>query len=94
MSSEGGFEAVCKEKRWSKIATRMGFPAGKGIGSLLRSHYEKILYPYELFQTGASLSVSFTWHTDTRGTVNDILTGMVIKYINATVTGMKIKKKN
>ncbi|KAG7320299.1 hypothetical protein KOW79_016152 [Hemibagrus wyckioides] len=56
VSSEGGFEAVCKEKRWSKIATRMGFPAGKGIGSLLRSHYERILYPYELFQSGASLS--------------------------------------
>ncbi|KAF4079642.1 hypothetical protein AMELA_G00180340 [Ameiurus melas] len=56
VSSEGGFEAVCKEKRWSKIATRMGFPAGKGTGSLLRSHYERILYPYELFQSGASLS--------------------------------------
>ncbi|XP_047659762.1 lysine-specific demethylase 5A isoform X1 [Tachysurus fulvidraco] len=56
VSSEGGFEAISKEKRWSKIATRMGFPAGKGIGSLLRSHYERLLYPYELFQSGASLS--------------------------------------
>ncbi|KAK1790525.1 hypothetical protein P4O66_014414, partial [Electrophorus voltai] len=56
VSAEGGFEAVCKEKRWSKIASRMGLPSGKSIGSLLRTHFERILYPYELFQSGASLS--------------------------------------
>uniref|UniRef100_A0A4W4H1X8 [histone H3]-trimethyl-L-lysine(4) demethylase n=1 Tax=Electrophorus electricus TaxID=8005 RepID=A0A4W4H1X8_ELEEL len=60
VSAEGGFEAVCKEKRWSKIASRMGLPSGKSIGSLLRTHFERILYPYELFQSGASLSVSLT----------------------------------
>lgn len=49
---------MCKEKRWSKVATRMGFPQGKGTGSLLRSHYERFLYPYELFQSGATLTVS------------------------------------
>uniref|UniRef100_A0A8D3B8Q5 [histone H3]-trimethyl-L-lysine(4) demethylase n=1 Tax=Scophthalmus maximus TaxID=52904 RepID=A0A8D3B8Q5_SCOMX len=58
VSTEGGFETVCKEKRWSKVASRMGFPSGKGTGSLLRSHYERILYPYELFQSGATLTVS------------------------------------
>uniref|UniRef100_A0A8C5BXI1 [histone H3]-trimethyl-L-lysine(4) demethylase n=1 Tax=Gadus morhua TaxID=8049 RepID=A0A8C5BXI1_GADMO len=57
VSSEGGFVTVCKEKWWSKVASRMGFPPGRGVGSLLRSHYEKILYPYELFQSGASLTV-------------------------------------
>lgn len=56
VSSEGGFETVCKEKLWSKVASRMGFPPGKGTGSLLRSHYERILYPYELFQSGATLT--------------------------------------
>uniref|UniRef100_A0A8C4FAE6 [histone H3]-trimethyl-L-lysine(4) demethylase n=1 Tax=Dicentrarchus labrax TaxID=13489 RepID=A0A8C4FAE6_DICLA len=56
VSSEGGFETVCKDKRWSKVASRMGFPSGKGTGSLLRSHYERILYPYELFQSGATLT--------------------------------------
>uniref|UniRef100_A0A672KLD1 Lysine-specific demethylase 5A n=1 Tax=Sinocyclocheilus grahami TaxID=75366 RepID=A0A672KLD1_SINGR len=55
VSAEGGFEVVCKEKRWSRISSRMGFPAGKGVGSLLRSHFERILYPYELFQTGVTL---------------------------------------
>ncbi|KAJ8393997.1 hypothetical protein AAFF_G00055300 [Aldrovandia affinis] len=56
VSAEGGFVTVCKEKRWSKVASRMGFPAGKNTGSLLRTHFERILYPYELFQTGASLT--------------------------------------
>ncbi|XP_049329538.1 lysine-specific demethylase 5A isoform X5 [Astyanax mexicanus] len=56
VSAEGGFELVCKEKRWSKIASRMGFPSGKGSGTLLRSHFQRILYPYELFQSGASFT--------------------------------------
>uniref|UniRef100_A0A8C7IL02 [histone H3]-trimethyl-L-lysine(4) demethylase n=1 Tax=Oncorhynchus kisutch TaxID=8019 RepID=A0A8C7IL02_ONCKI len=63
VSSEGGFGTVCKEKRWSKVASRMGFPPGKGMGSLLRSHFERILYPYELFQSGATLTVSTYWPT-------------------------------
>uniref|UniRef100_A0A4W5NUP7 [histone H3]-trimethyl-L-lysine(4) demethylase n=1 Tax=Hucho hucho TaxID=62062 RepID=A0A4W5NUP7_9TELE len=46
------------ERRWSKIALKMGFAPGKAIGSHLRSHYERILYPYNLFQTGANLLVS------------------------------------
>uniref|UniRef100_A0A8C4GSM0 [histone H3]-trimethyl-L-lysine(4) demethylase n=1 Tax=Dicentrarchus labrax TaxID=13489 RepID=A0A8C4GSM0_DICLA len=67
VSSEGGFETVCKDKRWSKVASRMGFPSGKGTGSLLRSHYERILYPYELFQSGATLTVSSRENKEPKG---------------------------
>lgn len=49
---------VCKERKWTKIATRMGFAPGKAVGSHIRAHYERILYPYNLFQSGASLLVS------------------------------------
>lgn len=49
---------VTKEKKWSKVASRLGYLPGKGTGSLLKSHYERILYPYELFQSGVSLMVS------------------------------------
>lgn len=49
---------VCKERRWARVAQRLGYPAGKNIGSLLRSHYERIVYPFEMFQSGASLPVS------------------------------------
>lgn len=48
---------VCKERRWTQIALKMGFAPGKAVGSHLRSHYERILYPYYLFQTGANLMV-------------------------------------
>ncbi|XP_052465672.1 lysine-specific demethylase 5B isoform X2 [Carassius gibelio] len=33
----------------------MGFAPGKAVGSHLRAHYERILYPYHFFQTGANL---------------------------------------
>uniref|UniRef100_A0A3P9DM25 [histone H3]-trimethyl-L-lysine(4) demethylase n=1 Tax=Maylandia zebra TaxID=106582 RepID=A0A3P9DM25_9CICH len=55
VTDEGGFEMVCKERRWARIAQRLGYPPGKNIGSLLRSHYERIVYPYEMFQSGTSL---------------------------------------
>ncbi|XP_040008024.1 lysine-specific demethylase 5C isoform X1 [Xiphias gladius] len=55
VTDEGGFEMVCKERRWARVAQRLGYPPGKNIGSLLRSHYERIVYPFEMFQSGASL---------------------------------------
>ncbi|KAK0145524.1 Lysine-specific demethylase 5B [Merluccius polli] len=55
VNEEGGFDAVCRERRWSKISVKMGFATGKAIGSHLRAHYERILYPYKLFKTGANL---------------------------------------
>uniref|UniRef100_A0A668AFY5 [histone H3]-trimethyl-L-lysine(4) demethylase n=1 Tax=Myripristis murdjan TaxID=586833 RepID=A0A668AFY5_9TELE len=55
VNEEGGFDAVCRERRWTKISVKMGYAPGKAIGSHLRAHYERILYPYNLFQTGASL---------------------------------------
>lgn len=57
VNEEGGFDAVCRERRWTKISVKMGFAPGKAIGSHLRAHYERILYPYNLFQTGANLLV-------------------------------------
>uniref|UniRef100_A0A4W3ITX9 [histone H3]-trimethyl-L-lysine(4) demethylase n=1 Tax=Callorhinchus milii TaxID=7868 RepID=A0A4W3ITX9_CALMI len=66
VAEEGGFDTVCKERRWSKVAHKMGYLPGKALGSLLRSHYERILYPYNLFQSGASLLVSIK-----PGLVND-----------------------
>uniref|UniRef100_A0A8C5JIP5 [histone H3]-trimethyl-L-lysine(4) demethylase n=1 Tax=Junco hyemalis TaxID=40217 RepID=A0A8C5JIP5_JUNHY len=58
VAEQGGFDVVCKERKWTKIATRMGFAPGKAVGSHIRAHYERILYPYNLFQSGASVCVS------------------------------------
>uniref|UniRef100_A0A3Q3KVN0 [histone H3]-trimethyl-L-lysine(4) demethylase n=1 Tax=Mastacembelus armatus TaxID=205130 RepID=A0A3Q3KVN0_9TELE len=55
VAEEGGFDTVCRDRRWTKIALQMGFAPGKAVGSHLRGHYEKILYPYNLFQSGANL---------------------------------------
>uniref|UniRef100_A0AAR2LGP4 [histone H3]-trimethyl-L-lysine(4) demethylase n=1 Tax=Pygocentrus nattereri TaxID=42514 RepID=A0AAR2LGP4_PYGNA len=55
VADEGGFDVVCKDRRWTKIATTMGFAPGKAVGSHLRAHYERIIYPYNLFQSGANL---------------------------------------
>ncbi|XP_071777497.1 lysine-specific demethylase 5B-B isoform X2 [Centroberyx gerrardi] len=55
VADEGGFDLVCRDRRWTKIALQMGFAPGKAVGSHLRGHYEKILYPYNLFQNGTNL---------------------------------------
>uniref|UniRef100_A0A7N6BM16 [histone H3]-trimethyl-L-lysine(4) demethylase n=1 Tax=Anabas testudineus TaxID=64144 RepID=A0A7N6BM16_ANATE len=57
VADEGGFDIVCRDRRWTKIALQMGFAPGKAVGSHLRGHYERILYPYNLFQSGANLLV-------------------------------------
>ncbi|CAJ0934566.1 unnamed protein product [Ranitomeya imitator] len=55
VQEEGGYEPICKERRWARVAQRMGYPSGKNLGSLLRSHYERIIYPFHMYQSGANL---------------------------------------
>ena len=44
-------EVVTQEKKWQKVANEMGFnPQNKNIASLLKAHYERILYPLEVFE--------------------------------------------
>ncbi|CAG2066397.1 unnamed protein product, partial [Timema podura] len=54
--AKGGLEVTTKERKWSKVASRMGYPQGKSIGTLLKSHYERILYPFDIFQQEKNLS--------------------------------------
>ncbi|XP_075987464.1 lysine demethylase 5 isoform X2 [Anticarsia gemmatalis] len=51
----GGFEICSSERKWSKVARRMGYPQGKGIGSILKNHYEKILYRYDVFKSNGAV---------------------------------------
>lgn len=51
----GGLDTVTKERKWSQIATRMGLPSGKNLGTLLKNHYERILYPFDVFQDGKTV---------------------------------------
>ncbi|XP_014667621.1 PREDICTED: lysine-specific demethylase 5B-like [Priapulus caudatus] len=54
VTDEGGFETVSYERKWTRVASRMGYEPGKGVGSLLKGHYERILYPYDIFKSGPS----------------------------------------
>lgn len=50
---EGGYEEVTLAARWSYVATKrmsMPTPNNKCYGSVLKGHYEKHVYPYDLFQ--------------------------------------------
>lgn len=49
VQDEGGLEQAFKERKWSKIATRLGYSQGKNVGTILKGHYEKILYPFDVF---------------------------------------------
>ncbi|KAL1129624.1 hypothetical protein AAG570_012569 [Ranatra chinensis] len=50
VQEEGGVFTVSRERKWNKIAARMGMPGGKGVSTVLKSHYERILYPFDVFQ--------------------------------------------
>ncbi|XP_076469736.1 lysine-specific demethylase 5A-like isoform X2 [Babylonia areolata] len=55
VEEEGGMEHLTKERKWSTIASKLGFPTNKGQGSTIRSHYERLLYPYYLFKQGQTV---------------------------------------
>lgn len=52
IQEEGGVEIATRDRKWTKVAARMGFPPGKGVGTLLKNHYDRILYPFDVFQQG------------------------------------------
>ena len=43
---------VSREGRWGRIQEKMGYKANKANASTLKSHYEKILFPYDVFLSG------------------------------------------
>ncbi|CAD7094087.1 unnamed protein product [Hermetia illucens] len=56
VQEEGGMEQTTRERKWSKVAQRMGYPAGKGVGTILKGHYERILHPFDIFTMGKALA--------------------------------------
>ncbi|XP_011494343.1 PREDICTED: lysine-specific demethylase lid [Ceratosolen solmsi marchali] len=56
VTDEGGIETVTKDRRWAKIANKLGYPSGRSVGSILKSHYERILYPFDVFKQGKTLA--------------------------------------
>lgn len=52
VGDEGGLEQTTKDRKWSNVALRLGYPAGKSVGTILKGHYERILYPFDVFYLG------------------------------------------
>lgn len=59
---EGGLESVTKERKWSKIAGRLGYPNGKNVGTILKGHYERILFPYDIYMSGKVVDDAVSFH--------------------------------
>lgn len=51
MHDDGGFSIVSKNNKWGKITFRLGYSDGSSLGNVLQQHYEKILFPYDVFLT-------------------------------------------
>lgn len=45
-----------QNNKWPKIIQRLGFSGAKGISSILKSHYEKIVLPFDEFVKNALVS--------------------------------------
>ena len=45
-------DQVSREGRWYRIQEKMGYKPSKPNASTLKSHYEKILFPYDVFLSG------------------------------------------
>lgn len=53
---EGGFEGVTRDRKWSKVSQRMGYQVGKSIGTILKTHYERLLFPFDVFKQGKTMN--------------------------------------
>ena len=60
VEEEGGYDTVTAAGRWPHVAcNRMNMPnlVNKSYGSVLKGHYEKYLYSYDLFEAGLAYDI-------------------------------------
>lgn len=41
---------MTRDRKWSKVSQRMGYQVGKSIGTILKTHYERLLFPFDVFK--------------------------------------------
>lgn len=94
VQDEGGSELASRERKWSKISARMNYPVGKSVGTMLRQHYEKILFPFDVFMTNkhnehtAAGATTATTTTTTTGDSSEAAGSGPV-----TVTSMEVDKE-
>ncbi|BFZ10485.1 hypothetical protein BsWGS_13524 [Bradybaena similaris] len=55
VEEEGGMDSLNRDRRWSRVGSKMGYPSGRGVGGTLKHHYERILFPFYLFKKGETV---------------------------------------
>lgn len=73
VQEEGGLETVTKERKWSKIAVRLNYPNGKNVGTILKGHYERILYPYDIYMSGKVVDGAVSYAKFVHSSLSDYL---------------------
>ncbi|XP_071438879.1 lysine-specific demethylase 5A isoform X2 [Hetaerina americana] len=58
VNREGGFEAVCSKNKWVMVSREMEINDAEGKSPLIKMHYEKLLYPYDVFEKNKVVSES------------------------------------
>jgi [histone H3]-trimethyl-L-lysine4 demethylase len=57
VNSMGGYQTLIQEKRWSALSKMMKFTENSS-GRALRQHYERIIYPFIIFESGVTLPLN------------------------------------
>lgn len=58
VQDEGGMEQTSKDRKWSHVAARMKYPPGKCVGTILKQHYERILFPFDIYISGKAVDTT------------------------------------
>jgi histone demethylase JARID1 len=59
VEEQSGYECITRKKRWSELARALKYNEMQ-TGRVLRNHYENLLYPYLLFESGVTSAASIT----------------------------------
>ncbi|XP_028175000.1 lysine-specific demethylase lid-like [Ostrinia furnacalis] len=71
VDEEGGFENCNTPKKWRKIANAMGYSQNANTMNFLRSNYEKILLPYEIFEKSKADILKTVKKTEPKNEIKD-----------------------
>ncbi|XP_059046452.1 lysine-specific demethylase 5-like [Achroia grisella] len=72
VDEEGGFENCNTPKKWRKIANAMGYSQNANAMNFLRSNYEKILLPYDIFEKSKANLLKTVKKLETKNDVKDV----------------------
>jgi len=59
VDAAGGFEALIQSKKWAGISKELGLKEPTST-RIIKIHFEKIIYPFLLFESGVTIPVSNT----------------------------------